>query len=158
MLEAMTDRPVLFVAFSGVLGGAERVLLDVATRLERPVVIACPDGPLAAAVRTARLPHTPVKARSPRLTALALGRLFAPTYELTQRAREHDPAAIVAWGSRATMAAAMMTRRRRAPVLGVDHDLYPRPAVRGAVRAAPRRADATAAASHAIAASLGVED
>src|SRR3954451_12404681 len=151
MLEAMTDRPVLFVAFSGVLGGAERVLLDVATRLERPVVIACPDGPLAAAVRTARLPHTPIKARSPRLTPLALGRLFGLTYELTQRAREHDPAAIVAWGSRSTMAAAMMPRPRRPPLLAVHHDLYPKPAVRGAVRAATRRADATVAASQAIA-------
>src|SRR4051794_22902973 len=158
MLEAMTDRPVLFVAYSGVLGGAERVLLDVVTRLERPAVIACPEGPLADAIRTARLPHTPIKARSPRLTPLALGHLFGLTYELTQRAREHDPAAIVAWGSRATMAAAMMTRRRRAPLLAVHHDLYPRPAVRGAVRAATRRADATAAASHAIAKSLGVED
>src|SRR4051794_10986104 len=117
MLEAMTDRPVLFVAYSGVLGGAERVLLDVATRLERPAVIACPDGPLADALRTARLPHAPIKARSPRLTPLALGRLFGLTYELTRRAREHDPPALVAWGSRATMAAAMMTRAGRAALL-----------------------------------------
>jgi len=133
-------------------------LLDVATRLERPAVIACPDGPLADAVRRAGLPHAPIKARSPRLTPMALPRLFGLTYELTQRAREHEAAAIVAWGSRATLAAAMMTRRGRPPLLAVHHDLYPRPAVRGAVRAATRRADATAAASHAIAASLGLAD
>src|SRR4051794_5725086 len=154
MLEAMTDRPVLFVAYSGVLGGAERVLLDVVTRLERPAVIACPEGPLADAIRTAGLPHAPIKARSPRLTPLALGRLFGLTYELTQRARRHDPAAIVAWGARATIAAAMMTKRRRAPLLAVHHDLYPKAAVRGVVRACTRRADATAAASEAIARQL----
>ena len=58
----MTDRPVLFASYSGLLGGAERVLLDCATRLDRPLVIACPDGPLADAVRTARLHHVPIKA------------------------------------------------------------------------------------------------
>src|SRR3954453_9931815 len=106
MLVAMTDRPVLFASYSGLLGGAERVLLDCATRLDRPLVIACPDGPLAGAVRTARLHHVPLKPRSPRLTPLHLARLFGLTYELTQRVHEHDPAVIVAWGSRATMAAA----------------------------------------------------
>src|SRR3954469_20434984 len=106
----MTDRPVLFVAYSGVLGGAERVLLDCATRLDRPVVIACPDGPLADAVHKARLLHVTLKRRPLRTRPQ---HLFGLTYELTQRAREHDPAAIVAWGSRAIIAAAMMTKRRR---------------------------------------------
>ena len=80
--------------------------------------------------------------------------LFGLTYELTQREREHDPAVIVAWGARAILAAAMMTKRRRPPLLAVHHDLYPKPAIRGAVRAGTRRADATAAASQAIAAQL----
>src|SRR3954447_16589843 len=106
MLEAMTDRPVLFVAYSGVLGGAERVLLDCATRLERPAVIACPDGPLADAVHTARLEHVALK---PRPLRTRPRHVFALTYELTQRTREQDPQALVAWGARATLAAAMMT-------------------------------------------------
>ena len=40
----MRGRPVLFVSYSGVLGGAERVLLDCATRLGRPALVACPEG------------------------------------------------------------------------------------------------------------------
>src|SRR5436305_1984069 len=52
---AMGGAPIILASYSGVLGGAERVLLDCATRLERPVVIACPEGALAAAARTAGL-------------------------------------------------------------------------------------------------------
>ena len=44
---------MLLVSAAGVLGGAERVLLDWARALEPPVVLACPPGPLAAAARTA---------------------------------------------------------------------------------------------------------
>ena len=84
----MTDRPVLFASYSGLLGGAERVLLDCATRLDRPGVIACPDGPArrrhpqgAALPRAAEGAPAAHRARS---TCSAL------TYELTQRAREHD--------------------------------------------------------------------
>src|SRR6185436_1899041 len=106
MLVAVMTAPVLFASYSGLLGGAERVLLDCATRLDRPAVIACPDGPLANAIHTARLFHTPLKARPLRSKP---HHLFGLTYELTQKAREHDPAAILAWGARATLAAAMMT-------------------------------------------------
>src|SRR5918997_5879689 len=52
---AMGGPPILFLSFSGVLGGAERVLLDCATRLGRPALVACPEGELAAAARTAGL-------------------------------------------------------------------------------------------------------
>ena len=41
------------VSYSGVLGGAERVLLEVASGLEEPPLIACPPGPLADAARAA---------------------------------------------------------------------------------------------------------
>jgi glycosyltransferase involved in cell wall biosynthesis len=147
----MTDRPVLFASYSGLLGGAERMLLDCATRLDRPALIACPDGPLADAVHTARLDHAPLKTRPLRTRPR---HLFGLTYELTRQQREHDPAVTVAWGARAVLAAAMLTKLRRRPLLAVHHDLYPRPAIRGAVRAATRRADATAATSAAIAAQL----
>lgn len=147
-LSGVSEPPVLFASYSGLLGGAERMLVDCATRLGRPAVILCPDGPLADAVKEARLLHVAIEQRPLRTRPQ---HLFALTSELTQRQREHDPAAIVAWGSRATLAAAMMTKRRRPPLLAFHHDLYPKPAVRGAVRAATRRADATAAASRAIA-------
>src|SRR3954452_10674089 len=150
----MTDRPVFFASYAGLLGGAERMLVDCATRLERPGVIACPDGPLAEAVRAAGLRHARLQARPLRSHPR---HVLGLTYELTRRTREHDPSAIVAWGSRATMAAAMLARRRRAPLLAMHHDLYPRRAIRAAVRVGTRRADVTAAASHAVARDLGLE-
>jgi glycosyltransferase involved in cell wall biosynthesis len=96
-----------------------------------------------------------------------------------------EPAALVAWGARAVLAAALL--RRRTPLLAVHHDLMPRargerggdapvwpaswpadPAAaaaaalrggaRAALRAASRRADGVAAASAAIAADLGLPD
>ena len=41
---------IVFATYSGVLGGAERVLLDCVTRLESPLRVACPPGPLADAL------------------------------------------------------------------------------------------------------------
>ena len=56
--------PILFASYAGVLGGAERVLLDCATRLERPLRVACPDGPLAdGAARGGRSTHAPLEDR-----------------------------------------------------------------------------------------------
>ena len=57
----MDDRPVLFLSYSGVLGGAERVLLDCATRLGRPALVACPEGPLAATARGAGVAVVPIR-------------------------------------------------------------------------------------------------
>ena len=57
MLVADMTAPVLFASYSGLLGGAERVLLDCAARLPRPAVIACPEGALADAARAAGLRH-----------------------------------------------------------------------------------------------------
>ena len=48
-------RPALLVAQTGLLGGAERVLLDWAAALERPALLACPPGPLADAAGAAGL-------------------------------------------------------------------------------------------------------
>src|ERR687887_848178 len=53
---AMAAGPVLFVSYSGVLGGAERILVDAATRAGLPAIVACPEGALATAARAAGLP------------------------------------------------------------------------------------------------------
>src|ERR687893_472915 len=45
---AMSGAPPLIVSYAGVLGGAERILLDCVTRLGAPAVVACPEGALAA--------------------------------------------------------------------------------------------------------------
>ena len=61
------DRAVLFVSYSGLFGGSERVLLDVATGLGGEPVVVCPDGPLAeraraAGIRTFTVPQAPARA------------------------------------------------------------------------------------------------
>jgi glycosyltransferase involved in cell wall biosynthesis len=131
---------IVFASYSGLLGGAERVLLDCATRLERPLAIACPPGPLADAAGAL---HVPLRERPLRLGLRHAAGLVGMARELARIEAE----LLVAWGARATLAAALLRR----PVLAVHHDLHRNAAVRAAVRAATRRADGVAAASHAIA-------
>src|SRR4051794_29623645 len=100
LVAPVRDRPILFATYSGLLGGAERVLLDCATRIPRPLLVACPEGPLAAAVRAAGLRHAPVAERPLRLGPAHAAGLLGFAREL--RRLEH-PAALVAWGARATM-------------------------------------------------------
>jgi glycosyltransferase involved in cell wall biosynthesis len=144
--------PVLFASYAGVMGGAERALLDAAVRLDRPVVVACPAGPLAEGVRAAGLTHAPVRERALALSPAHAAGLAGFAREILGVAREHKPAALVAWGARAILATAPLPRRP--PVLAVHHDLLPRAAIRTAVRAATRRAEGAAAASGAIAREL----
>lgn len=146
----MSGGPPLIVSYSGMLGGAERVLLDCVTRLESGAIVACPDGPLAAALRAAGLGWAPVRERPLRRNARGLAGLARESAAL---ARRHRPAALVAWGARAVLATALLPAR--APVLAVHHDLLPRGRVRGAVRWATARSEGVAAASAAIAADVG---
>jgi glycosyltransferase involved in cell wall biosynthesis len=149
----MGGRPVLFLSYSGVLGGAERVLLDCAGRLGRPALVACPEGPLAAAAREAGLPVEPIADRSLRMRgarARAVLGLSGLAVDAARLARRHAPAALVAWGSRAVLATAAAPRGG-APWLAVHHDLLPSAGVAAAVRAATRRADGVVATSRAVA-------
>src|SRR3954470_2622988 len=104
MLQCQPEHPsailpgvVLFASYAGVLGGAERVLLDCVTRLERPLAVACPDGPLAAALRDAGGEHLPLKERPLRRGAR---HVFGLAREL---GAVPNPDVLVAWGARATM-------------------------------------------------------
>jgi glycosyltransferase involved in cell wall biosynthesis len=168
MLMLVMTAPVLFLSYSGLLGGAERVLLDCATRLPRPVVVACPEGPLADAEIAAgalRLRAAAPATRDPRddvvgalSTTAALRVAYATARHTAGLARaawdagglvhRHRPAALVAWGSRAVLAAAVIPRRP--PTVAVLHDIH-HGAVRTAVRAAAKRSDGIVAASHAVA-------
>jgi glycosyltransferase involved in cell wall biosynthesis len=148
----MSGAPPLIVSYAGVLGGAERILLDCATRLGEPVVVACPEGPLASGVLAAGLGHAALPERPLRLGAVhvrALASLARDIDELTQRRRS---CALVAWGARAVIAAGLL--RRRPPLLAAHMDLLPRRGVRAAARWATRRADGVVAASEAIARDL----
>jgi len=137
----MVDQPILFACYSGVLGGAERVLIDCVTRLERPLRVACPPGPLAEELRQAGIEHVRLKDRGLRKSAAGT---LGMTYELTRM----RPKTLVAWGAKAVMAAAGVPNTRR---VAVHHDLFDSAALRGAVRATTTRADAVVTASQAIA-------
>jgi glycosyltransferase involved in cell wall biosynthesis len=147
---AMSGNPTLIVSYSGVLGGAERILLDCATRLGEPVVVACPEGALAEAVREAGLEHAALPERTLRIGPAHARGLAALAGDVRGLSASAD--AIVAWGARAVLAAAPL--RHRPPLLAVHMDLLPRRGVAAAVRWATRRADGVAAASEAIAAAV----
>lgn len=146
----MSGNPTLIVSYSGVLGGAERILLDCATRLETEPVVACPEGALAEAVREAGLEHAALEERTLRLGPAHARGLIGLAGEIRGPAARAD--AIVAWGARAVLATAPL--RSRPPLLAVHMDLLPQRGVATAVRWATRRADGVAAASEAIAADL----
>src|SRR3954470_19834349 len=177
MLMRVMTAPVLFASYSGLLGRAERVLLDCATRLPRPAVVACPEGALAEAARAAGLSHAHIAAGPLRLRAAPTGpatpdgdavgalsttaALFAAVAAARHAAglaraawdvggllHRQRPAALVAWGSRAVLAAAAIPRRP--PTVAALHDIH-RGAVRTAVRTAAKRSDTIVAASHAVA-------
>ncbi len=137
-------RPVLLVAFAGVLGGAERLLLDWAGAIERPVRLACPPGPLAEAAIRAGLALTPLPPRPLRRrgrggrAALDLAALARDVARLVRRER---PAVVVASGQRPLLAAAAVPRLG-ARLLALQHDLPGHPALGLALRAAAARSDA----------------
>ncbi|HEX4010317.1 MAG TPA: glycosyltransferase [Solirubrobacteraceae bacterium] len=144
---------VLFVSYSGMLGGAERLLVDYAASLDRPVCLACPPGALADAASAAGLRVFPRPVRSPALrgSAAVAGRavvdLAAHAHEIRALARGLDPDLIVAWGMRSAIAALGSGRH----YLFAHNDLLPGPVVGTAVRAAAWRARCVVALSHAIA-------
>jgi len=145
-------RPVLLVAQSGLLGGAERVLLDWSRALERPTLLACSPGPLAAAARDAGLeplglPHRALRARGrPGRAALELAGLGR---DVARLARRHRPAVVVASGVRPILAAASAPLSG-ARLVALNHDVAAT-TLALALRAASARSAATIATSRAIA-------
>src|SRR5919197_2988744 len=152
--------PALFVSYSGLLGGAERILLDVAQGLDETPTVACPEGPLAAAAREAGLHVLALRERPLEVRASAHHRAAAPLRiaalgrELRAVVRALQPDGVFAWGMRAGLAAATLGRDRP-PLVFQHNDLLPGPAIARAVRAASRRADVTLALSRCIADDLG---
>ncbi len=148
------QRPVLVVTYAGVLGGAERVLLDWAGALRGPVVLACPEGPLAAAARArglgvTPLPERPLRLRGARISAAAA--LVAHRRDVARLVRRHRPAVVVASGQRPVLA----TLGVPTPVVALHHDLPTGPLLARAVRWATRRSQAVVAPSATVAAAFG---
>jgi GT2 family glycosyltransferase/glycosyltransferase involved in cell wall biosynthesis len=150
--------PALFASYSGLLGGAERVLLDVAVALDETPALACPEGALAERARAAGL-HVLALSERPLELRGGAGRRAAAAAHLA--AFRHDvrgvvgalrPDVVVAWGMRAGLACAGLDAR----VVLQHHDLLPGPVIGRALRAAARRADAVVAVSECVASELGV--
>ena len=147
---------VLFVSYSGVLGGAERLLVDYATALEGERWVACPPGPLADAAGAAGLRVHPLGARSLHLRGglgergRAAARLAAHAREIRALTGSLQPDLVVAWGMRSALAAMLCGER----YVFQHNDLLPGPLIGSAVRLAARRAATVVALSEAIAAEL----
>lgn len=150
----------LMVSYSGSLGGAERVLIDLAPALGDQACLACPEGPLAEAARAAGvrvwpLPERSAALRGDRLAALA--RLAAHRRELRALVRDLEPSIVIANGSRPAVALLVPPPLRDAPpIVFMHHDFLPGPAVGAIVRAAARRAALVIVPSRAVASDLGV--
>lgn len=150
--------PVLAVSYSGLLGGAERLLLDVAGGLPEPPLVACPPGPLAEAARARGLGVFELRERSLELRRSARDRLTAPARiaghaaEVRALVSSARPEALVAWSMRAGLACAAAATR--VPLLLQHNDLLPGPLVARAVRVAAARAELVVAVSSCVARDL----
>ena len=152
---------MLFVSYAAALGGAERLLLDQAAALRRPVALACPEGPLAVAAREHGHAVWPLRSRrlelraSPRDRVAAPLRLAAQAREVRRVVARASPTCVVAWSMRGLLvAAAAMAGARARPLAFAHNDLIPSGAVGRLVRLAAGRAELVIAASQAIARDL----
>lgn len=153
-----TPPQALFVSYTSLLGGAERILLDDAAALAGPVALACPEGPLAERARAAGIEVATLAPRRAELRASARDRIATPlrvaaqARELRRIAARLEPRCVVASGMRALLSSSAALRgTRRHPLVFVHNDLLPSPLVGRAIRAAARRADLVVALSRAIA-------
>jgi N-acetylglucosaminyl-diphospho-decaprenol L-rhamnosyltransferase len=152
---------LLVVSFFGGLGGAERLLLDVASGLAEPPLLACPEGALSSDARDRGLGVFALPQRSLELRRSLRHRVAAPLAVASQAAAlralltAERPEVLVAWGMRAGLvAAAARPRGACTPVVLQHHDLLPGPMIAGAVRGAARRADLVVTPSACVAADL----
>jgi GT2 family glycosyltransferase/glycosyltransferase involved in cell wall biosynthesis len=151
--------PVVFVSYSGLWGGAERTLVDIAGGLSDPVVLLCPRGELASRARAAGLPVLTRGARPRELRGGARQRtravlhLAGHTREVRAAVASLQPQAVVAIGMRSAIASAvaLQTVRMRPRFIFQHVDFLPSAGVARLVRLAARRADRVVTPSAAVA-------
>ncbi|HEX5194863.1 MAG TPA: glycosyltransferase [Solirubrobacteraceae bacterium] len=159
--KAEGSRLILLVSYSGALGGAERVLLDVAGSLPAEACVACPPGPLARACERAGVRVLTLAPRSLRLRGgmvartRAIASLAGHGRELARLQRDLRPDATVLWGMRSALAWLLVRSaldKAGGRVVLAHHDMLPAGAgIGAAVRAAAARADAVVVNSRAVA-------
>jgi glycosyltransferase involved in cell wall biosynthesis len=155
---AKPDPKALFVSYSALLGGAERILLDCATGLDSANV-ACPEGPLARAAREAGLAVETLSAGRLEFRRRLKDRFAAPlgiavqARELRAAVRELRPAVVFGWSMRGLLVSVGALRGLGpVPALVFQHnDFLPGPAVARAIRAAARRSERVVCLSRAVA-------
>jgi N-acetylglucosaminyl-diphospho-decaprenol L-rhamnosyltransferase len=147
---------VLFISYSGVFGGAERVLIDCANALAPASSVACPEGPLARTARVEGLPVFALSARPLDVRASARDRLLAP-HRLAAHALEVrslvgalGPDLVVAWGMRSAIACLCAARPGTRTVFQ-HNDLLPGPIIGALVRGVATRAALVIVPSQAVA-------
>ncbi len=151
---------LIAVSYSGVLGGAERLLLDVAAAVPEPPELAAPEGPLAQAARARGLGVFELRERSLVLRATTRDRVLAPLRVAAQAAelralfRAAAPDAVIAWGMRAGAASSAALAGTSTPMLLQHNDLLTGPLVARATRAAAARATLVAVPSGCVARDL----
>src|SRR3954452_5973460 len=154
--------PALIASYTSAAGGAERLLLDVASGLDEPPIVACPGGWLADEARRAGLTLFELRGRSLHMRRSLrdrigpLTRLAAHSRELRRLYEDLRPELVVAWGMRTAIATSAAMRRIENPPRWVfEHmDFLPGPAIARAVRAAAVRADRIVCVSEAVARDL----
>src|SRR3954453_6112912 len=154
--------PALIASYTSAAGGAERLLLDVATGLDKAPIVACPSGWLADEARGAGLTVFELPGRSLHMRRSlrdrvgALTRLAAHSRELRRLYEDLRPDLVIAWGMRTAIATSAAMRRMQGPPAGVFEpvaSLRSRGVAR-AVRAAAARAERTVCVSEALARDL----
>ena len=150
---------VLFVSYSGVRGGGERLLLDALAGAGARAVLACPDGPLAQDARAAGIPVLLLAERdlhARRIPLRAIARLVAHAREIRSVTRALGPAAVVGWSDRSALALALAGPRRTERI-HMHNDLPTGDGVAGVLRLAARRADRVVTSSNTLARAIGLD-
>jgi N-acetylglucosaminyl-diphospho-decaprenol L-rhamnosyltransferase len=152
----------LFVSYSGLMGGSERILLDLAPRLSGSVAVACPEGPMAERLRAVGVHVFPLRRRRLQLRATLRDRLEKPI-RIAGQAREVGelvaalrPAVTVGWGTRAAISCAPAVHRASpaSQLLFQNNDLLQGPLIGRVARTMAYQADLVVALSAAIARDL----
>jgi glycosyltransferase involved in cell wall biosynthesis/GT2 family glycosyltransferase len=152
----------LFVSYSSLMGGSERILLDTASRLHGGVAVACPEGPLAERLRDIGVHVFPLRSRRLQLRATLRDRVEKPL-RIAGQAREVGelvaslrPAVTIGWGTRAAIACAPAVHRAHPSSQFVfqNNDLLQGPIIARVARAVAHQSDLVIALSATIARDL----
>ncbi len=146
----------LLISYSGVLGGAERVLIEFAPALPGDRCLACPEGELAEQARAIGihvfpLPERPLDMRADPVAAFR--HLAAFRRAVRRLTRDLRPAVTIASGARAGLA--LLLPRPAGTVVFMHHDLLTGPLLGRLVRRAAAQAAIVVVPSQTVASDLG---